>query len=167
MKHCISIGAGFPLVYFDWSKIVWLFLNFLQDINKIIFHETEILCTLKWSSETMLRIAPFLCIYLFARNVYPPMLAFLRPKDTFLPLHDKPGVSVYTVPFVTSVFISWIKYCVVLYWLSLPLASASLSHICREVKGPEQGYLEAKCCVVLYVCLLPIFCPSFQKITAS
>ena len=44
----------------------------------------------------MLRIAPFLCIYLFARNVYPPMLAFLRPKDTFLPLHDKPGVSVYT-----------------------------------------------------------------------
>ena len=63
------------------------------------------------------------------------MQAFLRSKDTFLPLHDKPGVSVYTVHR--------------LYWLSLTLGSPSLSHTCRGVKGPEQGYLEAKCCVVL------------------
>ena len=40
--------------------------------------------------------------------------------------------------------------CVVLYWLSLALASPSLSHNAwREVEGPEQGYLEARHCVVL------------------
>ena len=86
MKHCISIGAGFPLVHFDWSKIVWLFLNFLQDINKIIFHETEILCTLKWSSETMLRIAPFLCIYLFAQQCEPTYAGIFKAQRYIPPL---------------------------------------------------------------------------------
>ena len=130
------------------------------------------------SADPMLCIAPFLCIYLFAQqcSVYPPKQAFLRHKDTLLPLHDKPGVSVHTVDsmfynyrvnispfkryFVTLVFISWIKYCVVLYWLSLALASPSLSHnTWRVVEGPEQGYFEAKCSVVL--CLFVAKFPSF------
>ena len=139
MKHCISIGAGFPLVYFDWSKIVWLFLNFLQDINKIIFHETEILCTLKWSSETMLRIAPFLCIYLFAQQSVPTYAGIFKAQRYIPPLTwQARGVCVHcTFCNFSFYFLNKVLCCIVLAEFNSGLC-LSVTHLQRG-EGARTG----------------------------